>query len=200
MTFDEYLVNWYRGFVGNHMDDDDWCKELFHIMNCREDYMEDGDTYYSVLSDIDDEERIWYNLFVDEDNFVDDLPDMYGFLKEAFKALCTWLINKYGFAEEFLDSYANECSAKGCIYPSGWFQDLQESRDNYMIDMFADPDDSYRFYLKHMDSLEAYKESLEIENGTIFKNTNHSPHAVFVCRQCYRDMAMEVLNRLWSND
>lgn len=197
MTFNEYLLSWYHHFVDDHMDDDDWCARMYKIMSNDQSLVSECNPPYCLLNDIDDEESIWDCLF-DSDVIIDDLPDTESFLVDAFSLLGEKWINKYDFARDFMDSFAHDIAENTYSMPDRWFRNICDSYSYYEVQKFKD--NSYDFYLQHMDSLERYKEDREIESGDVMRNAHHWPHCLFVCGTCYRDLATQFAKKLWPDE
>lgn len=72
----------------------------------------------------------------------------------------------------------------------GFFRDLRYGGcASGMIEMFIYNTDCAKFYKKHFEDMEAFKEDLEEEMGDTIQNRDHLPHYTFLCWLCYEEVA-----------
>lgn len=195
-TFEEYVLNWWQEFVESHKSEAKRLMETFiGEEETIEDYLEDDETPLDWLSSKDDSEEIYEHFFgfKGEQLYFDDLPDTESFLIRMFKQANT---KKYDFVDELIEDMAGHA----CNYctPHGFFHDLSYGGcSSGMIGMFVYHSDCKRFYINHIDDLEAFVEDFEEELGERIPNEDHQPHYTFVCWLCYEELAHNIASTLY---
>ena len=193
-TFGKYVLNWWQKFVDSHESEAKHLMELFiGEEETIEDYLDEGETPYDwlIAKDEDYAEEIYENFFgynADRSILADDVPDTETFLIGMFKQAYT---KKYDFVDELIEDMAGHA----CNYctPHGFFHDLSYGGcSSGMIGMFIYHSDCKRFYINHIDDLEAFVEDFEEELGECVPNKNHQPHYTFVCWLCYEEFAYRI--------
>lgn len=72
----------------------------------------------------------------------------------------------------------------------GFFKDLQYGGcQSGMVGMFIYNSDCAKFYKRHCEDMEAFKEELEDEMGDNIPNRSQVPHYTFMCWLCYEETA-----------
>lgn len=196
--FNEYVLEWFEEYLNDHQERQDIIDNLFEEMDYKDEYLEDGETkleYLQLLNDADIiyQKLLGYNKTV---QFIDDLPDTETFLTKMFLQ-CTDT-NEYSFIRDFVEDMS--VHAAGYNNPVGFFKDLAYGGCvSGMIGMLIYNNDCKSLYIKHIDSMEAYKEELEDEMGEAIRNTKHLPHYTFVCWMCYEELAYNIGRTLFPN-
>lgn len=198
-TFEKYVLNWWQKFVDSHESEAKRLMELFiGEEETIEDYLDEGETPYDwlIAKDEDYAEEIYENFFgynADRSILADDVPDTETFLIGMFKQAYT---KKYDFVDELIEDMAGHA----CNYctPHGFFHDLSYGGcSSGMIGMFICHSDCKRFYINHIDDLEAFVEDLEEELGERIPNKDHQPHYTFVCWLCYEELAYDIARTIY---
>lgn len=198
-TFEKYVLNWWQKFVDSHESEAKRLMELFiGEEETIEDYLDEGETPYDwlIAKDEDYAEEIYENFFgynADRSILADDVPDTETFLIGMFKQAYT---KKYDFVDELIEDMAGHA----CNYctPHGFFHDLSYGGcSSGMIGMFIYHSDCKRFYINHIDDLEAFVEDFEEELGERIPNKDHQPHYTFVCWLCYEELAHNIASTLY---
>lgn len=200
MTFKEYVINWFHELVGQHDFDKEWCEDLFSQMGYDNTYLDDGEAPCDYLMAMSDENEIYEALFGNNAKVkhVDDLPDTEGFVTKMLEKAGEDLIKKYDFAEELIEDMAYYCD--GYSTPEGFFQDLQHGGcASGMVGMFIYHSDCKKFYIKHIDDMEAFMEDWEEEIGESCKNSQKLPHYTWLCWFCYEKLALKIARQLWED-
>ena len=84
--------------------------------------------------------------------------------------------------------------------PYGFFHDLSYGGCvSGMIGMFVYHSDCKRFYIEHIDDLEAFVEDFEEELGEPIQNKDHQPHYTFTCWLCYEELAYRIARTLYPD-
>lgn len=198
-TFEQYVLSWWTEYIENHQDDSKRLMELFiGEEETIEDYLDEGETPcdWLMTKGEEDAEEIYEHFFgycADRSILADDLPDTETFLTEMFKQAYT---EKYDFVDELIEDMAGH--AEGYDTPYGFFHDLSYGGcSSGMIGMFVYNSDCKRFYIQHIDDLEAFVEDFEEEIGEPVRNDKHLPHYVFICWFCYEELAYNVARTLY---
>lgn len=190
-TFEGYVLDWWQEFVESHESESKSIMEtLIGEEETIENYLDEGETSYDWLLNKDDADEIYQNFFGcnGESLCFDDIPDTETFLTNMFKQAYE---NEYDFAEEFIEDMAG--NAAGYVNPVGFFKDLSYGGcSSGMIGMFIYNDDCKKFYINHIDDLEAFVEDFEGELGEHISNKDHQPHYTFVCWLCYEEFAHRI--------
>lgn len=200
-TFDQYVISWWREYVESHKSDQKRLMESFiGEEETIEDYLDEGETPYGWLMAKDecDAEEIYTHFFgySGEDECFDDLPDTETFLIGMFKQAYT---EKYDFVDELVEDMAGH--AENYDTPYGFFHDLSYGGcSSGMIGMFIYHSDCKRFYIDHIDDLEAFVEDFEEEIGEHIPNKNHHPHYTFICWLCYEELAYNIGRTLYPEN
>lgn len=198
-TFEKYVLNWWQKFVDSHESEAKRLMELFiGEEETIEDYLDEGETPYDwlIAKDEDYAEEIYENFFgynADRSILADDVPDTETFLIGMFKQAYT---KKYDFVDELIEDMAGHA----CNYctPHGFFHDLSYGGcSSGMIGMFIYHSDCKRFYINHIDDLEAFVEDFEEELGERIPNRDHQPHYTFVCWLCYEELAYDIARTIY---
>lgn len=198
-TFEKYVLNWWQKFVDSHESEAKRLMELFiGEEETIEDYLDEGETPYDWLIAKDEgyAEEIYENFFgynADRSILADDVPDTETFLIGMFKQAYT---KKYDFVDELIEDMAGHA----CNYctPHGFFHDLSYGGcSSGMIGMFIYHSDCKRFYINHIDDLEAFVEDFEEELGERIPNEDHQPHYTFVCWLCYEELAYDIARTIY---
>lgn len=198
-TFEKYVLNWWQKFVDSHESEAKRLMELFiGEEETIEDYLDEGETPYDWLIAKDEgyAEEIYENFFgynADRSILADDVPDTETFLIGMFKQAYT---KKYDFVDELIEDMAGHA----CNYctPHGFFHDLSYGGcSSGMIGMFIYHSDCKRFYINHIDDLEAFIEDFEEELGERIPNKDHQPHYTFVCWLCYEELAYDIARTIY---
>lgn len=198
-TFEKYVLNWWQKFVDSHESEAKRLMELFiGEEETIEDYLDEGETPYDwlIAKDEDYAEEIYENFFgynADRSILADDVPDTETFLIGMFKQAYT---KKYDFVDELIEDMAGHA----CNYctPHGFFHDLSYGGcSSGMIGMFIYHSDCKRFYINHIDDLEAFVEDFEEELGERIPNKDHQPHYTFVCWLCYEELAYDIAKTIY---
>lgn len=198
-TFEKYVLNWWQKFVDSHESEAKRLMELFiGEEETIEDYLDEGETPYDWLISKDEDyaEEIYENFFgynADRSILADDVPDTETFLIGMFKQAYT---KKYDFVDELIEDMAGHA----CNYctPHGFFHDLSYGGcSSGMIGMFIYHSDCKRFYINHIDDLEAFVEDFEEELGERIPNKDHQPHYTFVCWLCYEELAYDIARTIY---
>ncbi len=198
-NFDEYVLCWWHEFIGTHPDE---LKRLMQTFIGEEetitDYLEEGETPYDWLSAKDNANEIYTHFFgwEAEHRYFDDLPDTTGFVLGMFKQACT---DQYDYVDELLEDMAEH--VVGYDTPYGFFHDLSYGGcSSGMIGMFIYNDDCKRFYIDHIDDMEAFVEEFEGELGEPIRNKGHLPHYTFICWVCYEELAYSIGRTLYPEN
>ena len=198
-TFEKYVLNWWQKFVDSHESEAKRLMELFiGEEETIEDYLDEGETPYDwlIAKDEDYAEEIYENFFgynADRSILADDVPDTETFLIGMFKQAYT---KKYDFVDELIEDMAGHA----CNYctPHGFFHDLSYGGcSSGMIGMFIYHSDCKRFYINHIDDLEAFVEDFEEELGERIPNKDHQPRYTFVCWLCYEELAHDIARTIY---
>lgn len=197
-TFDKYVLDWWKEYVENHQADQKPLMESFiGEEETIEDYLDEGETPYDWLMAKSEEEadEIYTHFFgySSKQQCFDDIPDTETFLKDLFKQAYT---EKYDFVNELIEDMAGHA----CNYdtPHGFFHDLSYGGcASGMIGMFIYHSDCKRFYINHIDDLEAFVEDLEENLGEPIKNKDHQPHYTFICWLCYEELGFSIARTLY---
>lgn len=193
-TFKQYVIKWWTEYIEDHRGNSKSLMELFiGEEETIKDYLDEGETPYDwlIAKGEDDAEEIYENFFgynADRSILADDIPDTETFLIGMFKQAYT---KKYDFVDELIEDMAEHA----CNYcnPHGFFHDLSYGGcSSGMIGMFIYHDDCKKFYINHIDDLEAFVEDFEEELGECIPNKNHQPHYTFVCWLCYEEFAHRI--------
>lgn len=97
-------------------------------------------------------------------------------------------IAKYSFVNPMLRDMHNHFGGYEDAF--GFFKDLAYGGcQSGMVGMFIYNTDCAKFYKKHMEDMEAFKEDLEEEMGDSIPNRNQVPHYTFMCWLCYEEVA-----------
>lgn len=200
-TFDQYVLSWWREYVKGHESDQKRLMEAFiGEEETIEDYLEGGATPYDWLmaKGEGDAEEIYTHFFgySREQLYFDDIPDTETFLIGMFKQACT---EKYDFVDELIEDMAGY--AENYDTPHGFFRDLSYGGcSSGMIGMFVYHYDCKRFYIEHIDDLEAFVEDFEEETGEHVRNKDHQPHCTFTCWLCYEELAYRIARMLYPEN
>ena len=198
-TFEKYVLNWWQKFVDSHESEAKRLMELFiGEEETIEDYLDEGETPYDwlIAKDEDYAEEIYENFFgynADRSILADDVPDTETFLIGMFKQAYT---KKYDFVDELIEDMAGHA----CNYctPHGFFHDISYGGcSSGMIGMFIYHSDCKRFYINHIDDLEAFVEDFEEELGERIPNKDHQPRYTFVCWLCYEELAHDIARTIY---
>ena len=197
-TFNKYVLDWWKEYVENHQADQKPLMESFiGEEETIEDYLDEGETPYDWLMAKSEEEadEIYTHFFgySSTRQCFDDIPDTETFLKDLFKQAYT---EKYDFVNELIEDMA----VHACNYdtPHGFFHDLSYGGcSSGMIGMFIYHSDCKRFYINHIDDLEAFVEDLEENLGEPIKNKDHQPHYTFICWLCYEELGFSIARTLY---
>lgn len=198
-TFDEYVLDWWKGYIGSHQSDSKRLMETFiGEEETIEDYLDENETPYDWLSAQDNADEIYSHFFgySREQLVFDDLPDTETFLTGMFKQAYT---GKYDFVDELVEDMA--AHADGYDTPYGFFHDLSYGGcASGMIGMFIYHSDCKTFYIQHIDDMESFVENLEDELGEHIPNRQQQPHYTFVCWLCYEELAYSIARTLYPEN
>lgn len=197
MTFAEYINQWFQQIVEDHENNQKWVDGMFQLLDCKDEYLEDGETRLSYLQDFDDDEVIWDELFgqYSGGKFIDDLPDKKYMLNDMLTEVGGYYINRYDFANDLFDDMAGHM--ENYDDPKGFFKDLfYGGCASGIVGMFIYNSDCKDFYVEHIDSMEDFKDDLEEELGEPIRNKDQR-HYTFMCWLCYEELARKVAGELW---
>lgn len=198
MNFGEYVLDWFSKYLESHEEHPDILENLFDEMNYEEENLDEGETKIEYLQSLSDADEIYEKIFGYDRTvqFVDDLPDTETFLNEMFSQ-CVG-VKEYSFGKDFIEDMATH--AEGYRNPVGFFKDLAYGGcTSGLIGMLISNDDCKELYIKHIDSMEAFKEEYEGELGEPIRNKNQLPHYTFVCWFCYEEFAYNIGRELFPN-
>lgn len=198
MNFGEYVLDWFSKYLESHEEHPDILEDLFDEMNYEEENLDEGETKIEYLQSLSDADEIYEKIFGYDRTvqFVDDLPDTETFLNEMFSQ-CVG-VKEYSFGKDFIEDMATH--AEGYRNPVGFFKDLAYGGcTSGLIGMLISNDDCKELYIKHIDSMEAFKEEYEDELGEPIRNKNQLPHYTFVCWFCYEEFAYNIGRELFPN-
>lgn len=198
MNFSEYVLDWFSKYLESHEEHPDILEDLFDEMNYEEENLDEGETKIEYLQSLSDADEIYEKIFGYDRTvqFVDDLPDTETFLNEMFSQ-CVG-VKEYSFGKDFIEDMATH--AEGYRNPVGFFKDLAYGGcTSGLIGMLISNDDCKELYIKHIDSMEAFKEEYEDELGEPIRNKNQLPHYTFVCWFCYEEFAYNIGRELFPN-
>lgn len=195
MTFERYIIRWFQELVDDHELDDEWIDSMFDSIGGSDEYLEDGETHLSYLQDIEDDERIWdelYGSYSEGMSFI-ELPSKQQFLQGMFANVGSKITSKYDFASEIFKEMAVYCADYS--NPLYFFQNLQDS--DYPTDMFMLADKCYEFYIHHIDEIEDFKATLK---KTKWRKEDNISYCQFICNLCYRNLAHKIAKSLWPDE
>lgn len=195
MTFERYINRWFQELIDDHEFDDEWIDNMFDTIGGNDVDLEDGETHLSYLQNLDDDERIWDELYgsYSEGNTFIELPSKQQFLQDMFAYVGSKITSKYEFAAELLKEMSVYCADySNSTY---FFQNLQDS--DYPTDMFMMPDKCYEFYIHHIDDMEEYKNTLKKAK---WHKDDKIGYCQFICNLCYRNLAHKIAKSLWPDE
>lgn len=191
--FNEFVLDWWHEYLENS--EERTLKPIMqHLIgedaNISDYIPEEAEDEYEWLYAIDDAERIYKAFFGWEGGgSFDNMPDTQTFLIEMFTQAALWFdgvtARMPSFSGQFIDDMAYH--AADHTTPLGFFHDLQNGCVSGMIGMLIYNRDCKDIYIKHIDDMEDFKESLEDEMGESIKNRHHAPHYTFLCWLCYEE-------------
>lgn len=202
MKFKEYMLQWFHVLVEDHKEDNTWCNNLFKVLKFTPRNLRKTQTVYEFLISLNDEYRIYDKLFVKDNHkiVIEDLPIRYDFICGMLKKAGEDFIGKYDFAAEVIESMAWDCD--WYKFPDVFFREFRYKNGNDMkfriVGKFGCDYDCKKFYLEHIDSLEKYKEDIEIEYACRIHNNEEVPHCTFICQLAYKQIAAELDERLYD--
>ena len=188
--FNEYVIVWFQDFVSDHENDSEWVSDLAKQLGYEHD---DEETPLDYLQAMDDVDYIYKSLFgFQRCVSIDGLPSTDDFVvKMLWKTAKGLDLCKYDFVGELLGDMAYHI--EGYDTPLGFFKDL-----NYggcasgRVGMFIYNTDCKDFYIRHIDSMEDFKQDWENMIGEPVKNTKDLPHYTFLCWFCYEEVGYEI--------
>lgn len=201
-NFEEYVTSWWQELVDKHEDDAAWCKDVMEQMGYYpvSDYLDDEDTPYDFLANFDDAVQIFekvygYNSQVE----IDEIPSGEEFIEDILKQAAEPYAKEYDFVDEIVSDMAGHCV--GYETPLGFFKDMATGGcSSGLVGMFIYHSDCKKFYIEHIDSMEAYIEEFEGETGEPVRNTDHQPRYTFVCWFCYEELAYNIARNLFEDE
>lgn len=109
-------------------------------------------------------------------------------------------LSKYDFIDDLVDDLFNEC-AGSYEDQKKWFADLFiYGCISGMVGKFVYHHDCKDFYIKHIDSMEQFKEDLEDDLGEPITDRNHLPHYTFMCWLICEVTARRIAEQIWPED
>ena len=203
MKFKEYVLQWFHVLVEDHKENSVWCNNLFKVMKFTSRNLKVGQTVYDFLISLNDEYIIYDKLFVKDNHkiAIKDLPIRYGFICKMLKKAGEDFIGKYDFAAEMIENMAWDCDYYK--FPNVFFREFRykNNEDKFMmVNKYGCDIDCKEFYLKHIDSLEKYKEDIELEYACRIHNDEEISHCTFICQLAYKQLAAELNERLYNSN
>lgn len=201
MTFEEYVLDWWHGYLSEA--DDHTLKALMENLigeeETIEDYIpQDAETPYDwLMANMTNAYEIYGKYFGYEsrngfcpDNMPDTFEFVYQMLKENASSNDVYCENLPSFAECFLEDIASHIERYN--YPIGFFMDLQRGGcQSGMIGMLIYNSDCKDLYIKHIDDMEEYAEQIYEEVGYV-SNKRGIPHYTHICWLCYEEFAYKI--------
>lgn len=197
MTFEEYVLDWWHGYLSEA--DDHTLKALMENLigeeETIEDYIpQDAETPYDwLMANMTNAYEIYSKYFGYEsrngfcpDNMPDTLEFVYQMLKENASWWDGYTTTLPSFAETFLRDMADHI--EGYSNPFDFFNDLTHGCQSGMIGMLIYNSDCKDIYIKHIDDMEDYVEQIYEEVGYV-KNKSCVPHYTYICWLCYEEFA-----------
>lgn len=202
MTFDEYVVEWFRNYLQGE-ENDAVIVELFQTMGYTSKNLDEEQDEYNFLMNLENGADIWKRIFgYDSEARQSSMSIVMGeeeYLLNFFRDAVAPLSREYDFVDDFLADIAGNCV--GYNNPLDFFKDLITGGCiSGMIGSMIYNDSCKKRYIKYIDSLEAYKEDLENEIGSPLVNQHHLPHYTFVCWACIEELAYQVASTLWPDE
>lgn len=109
-------------------------------------------------------------------------------------------LSEYDFTDEIIDDLFDESNGSYDDQKK-WFDDLfHYGCISGMVAKFVYHDDCKDFYIKHIDSMEQFKEDLEAELCEPITDRNHLPHYTFLCWLIYEETARRIAGQIWPED
>jgi len=206
--FETYTRDWLSRFLEDNEETEDFALTLFNAVIDMEpdetidDYLGKAETPADYLLSLDPSE-LYPKLFgYGSDNetlrgIFDGLPSTEEFLLGMFLQACPDT-GEYSFMKECVE----EMAAHAAEYtdPSDFFDDLRNNGcKSGLVGMFIYNDDCLRFYARHANALEAYRERVEDEMGQRVTPDDDVYHYVWICWFCYEELAFSIARALWPD-
>lgn len=203
MKFKEYVLQWFHVLVEDHKDDGLWCNNLFKVMKFSPRSLKGFQSPYDFLISLNDEYRIYDKLFVKDNHkiVIEDLPIRYDFICGMLKKAGEDFIGKYDFAAEMIESMAWDCTYYK--FPNVFFREFRyQSKESKfeIVGKYGCDMDCKEFYFEHIDSLEKYKEDIELQYACRIHNDEEISHCTFICQLAYKQIAAELDERLYDSN
>lgn len=198
MTFNEYVVDWFRTKVETATDVE--VTELFDVMG-----------YYNMATDVENKreflmernsgQEIYEKLFClskrASDSFLNG--EQCTLLADIFDQAISEMREQYDYVDELINDMTDECN--GYNDPMDFFKDLAYGGcKSGMVGMFIYNCDCKEFYIKHIDDMESFVEDFENGLGEPITNRDKLPHYTFICWLCYEELAYRIAKELWPDE
>lgn len=200
MNFEEFVNDWWQGYISEHNNDGYNLPEIFSQMGYNEaDTLDEDETIEDFLGGLEANEV--YEFFFGYGNKadkIDDIPSTTDFCTDMLvQAAKEAGYGNYSFTKDSVSDMAEHMD--GYTNPESFFHDLSHGCSSGMIGMLIYNDDCKRIYIEHIDDMESFKEEFEEEIGDPIKNSERLPHYTFMCWLCYEELGWRIAGVLFPD-
>lgn len=140
-----------------------------------------------------DAESLWKDLHNDILSYA-----LYDILIEMLKDV--WH-QTYNYSYLFMEEFIQDIATRMLDYdePESYFSYvLNNGCKSGIVPMFIYNDDCKKFYIKHIDAMEDFKQNIEKELGEYIYNEDRLPHPTFICWLCYEEFIYRLNDILFN--